>query len=515
MHDWLAHRSRATPGAVAEIEADDGTAHTYADLDERVEDRAGRLAALGVGVDDQLGVVLGTRPAFVDLAHAAMRLGAVLVPLNARLTARELAERVERVDLDLLVCGRDTQATAREAVGRAGENQNPDQSIPVASIDRTCRSPDHFSGNTLRAEVHAIDETDPEPFDLPAWEQDDPLVIAFTSGTTGRPRPVTLTSGNLFSSACGSAFRLGVRRSDRWLCCLPMYHVGGLAPIYRSVLYGTTVVVQEGFEADATLEALCTHDVSCVSLVPTMLGRLLDAGEPPDSLRFVLLGGAPIPEDLVERCENRGVPVHPTYGTTETASQVATARPTEAFENRGTVGTPLLFAEVSVVDESGSERPTGEPGEIVVSGPTVTGGYYDDPAATDRAFSGDGFHTGDVGYLDEGNRLYLIGRLDDRIVTGGETVDPGEVVTVLKSHENVHDAAVVGLEDPEWGQRVAALVAPAGNLTRESIEAHCRERLAGFKRPRTVAVADELPRTPSDTIDREAVRERLRENQST
>lgn len=534
MRDWLSHRARATPGAVAEIEADDGTVHSYADLDERVEERAGRLAALDVGVGDHVGVALGTRPAFVDLVHAAMRVGAVLVPLDARLTANELAERVERVDLDLLVCGRDTEGIARGAVGRndggddgrgddraagraggsAGRAGGPDgradgsagdtAAIPIVSVDR----PENGGAGA----IIALDEVDPRTYDLPAWGWEDTQVIAFTSGTTGRPKAVALTTGNLFSSACSSAFRLGVRRSDRWHCCMPMYHVGGLSPVYRSVVYGTAVVVQAGFEAEATLAAMAEHDVTCISLVPTMLRRVLDAGDPPDSLRLVLLGGGPIPEELVARCEERTVPVCPTYGTTETASQVATARPQTAFDHPGTVGYPLLFTEVTVVGDSGTEQPPGEPGEIVVSGPTVMRGYYDDPEATDRAVGQDGFHTGDVGYVDEDDRLYPLDRLDDRIVTGGETVDPGEVATVLRAHEDVRDAAVVGLDDPEWGERVSALVATEAELTRERVDAHCRNRLAGYKRPRTVAFAEELPRTASGTVDREAVRDALRDS---
>jgi len=513
MRDWLSHRARATPRKVATIEADDGAARTYADLDERVEELSGRLAALGVGVGDHLGVVLGTRSAFVELVHAAMRLGAVLVPLNARLTARELADRVGRADLDLFVCGRDTEEVAREVTvagggtnggtGGADEDgdEDDDEALPLASVD----APREES----RGEVVAVEGTDPATFDLPAWDHDNPQVVLFTSGTTGRPKAVTLTTGNLFASACGSAFRLGVLPADRWHCCLPMYHMGGLAPVYRSVLYGTAIVVQEGFDAEATLAAMRQHDATGVSLVPTMLRRLLDAGDPPESLRFVLLGGAPASRELVERCAERGVPACPTYGTTETASQVTTARPAEAFATPDAVGNPLLFTDVAVVGESGGERPRGEPGEIVVSGPTVMQGYYDDPAATERALDADGFHTGDVGYLDDEGRLYVLNRLDDRILTGGENVDPGEVVEALRAHPAVRDAAVVDLDDPEWGQRVAALVV-AADLDRDALDAHCRDRLADFQRPKTVAIADSLPRTVSGTVDREAVRERLR-----
>jgi O-succinylbenzoic acid--CoA ligase len=284
--------------------------------------------------------------------------------------------------------------------------------------------------------------------------------------------------------------------------------MGGLAPFVRSVLYGTAVVVQREFDAAETARVLDAHDVTGVSLVPTMCKRLLDTGwEPADSLRFVLLGGGPASPDLVDRCRERGVPVCPTYGMTEAASQIATARPETAFEHRGTVGQPLLNTDVSVLAD-GDPAETGERGELVVSGPTVTPGYLDD-AATDAAFSERGFHTGDVGYRDEDGHLWVVGRADDRIVTGGENVESHAVAATIRACPGVEDAAVVGLPDEEWGERVAALV--VGTVDPETIRDHCRAELAPYEVPKTVRVVAELPRTPSGTVDRDAVRRRLRD----
>jgi O-succinylbenzoic acid--CoA ligase len=290
--------------------------------------------------------------------------------------------------------------------------------------------------------------------------------------------------------------------------------MGGLAPVYRTTLYGATLVLTPTDPADL-LAAMSDHEATGVSVVPTLLSRLLDAGDLPDSLRFVLVGGAPAPTELVERCADRSVPVCPTYGMTETASQIATAAPGEAPRHPGTVGRPLLFTDVTVVDEHGDAVPPGEPGELAVSGPTVTPGYYDDPDATAAAFSPNGLLTGDVGHRDEGGRVYVHGRADDRIVTGGQNVDPGEVAAVLRDLPGVGDAVVVGLPDEEWGERVAALLEPdpgsdADAPDATAVEAHCRERLAGYKLPRVLAV-DAIPRTESGTADRDAVRERLRE----
>ena len=489
MRDWLAQRARVTPTATAVVDATAGEAATYAALDSRVEELAGRLSTFGIGVGDPLGVVAETTPAYVELVHAAMRLGAVLVPLHARLTAAELADRGADADVSAVACDATTEAAAVEAF----------DTDEVATVD------DPAHGATYLATL------DPATFDLPSWDSDEPVLLLSTSGTTGDPKVVCLTAWNLLCSAAASSWRLGVLPTDRWYCVLPMSHMGGLAPVYRSVLYGTAIVVATpgSFDAERALDEMQTHDVTAVSLVPTTFSRLLDAGEFPDSLRFVLLGGAAAPDALVRRALDRDVPVCPTYGMTEAASQIATARPEDAAASVGSVGNPLMFTDVTVVDESGVSLPSGEQGELVVSGPTLTPGYYGDPGATDAAFGPHGFHTDDAGYLDEEGRVHVLNRLDDRIVTGGENVDPGEVAAVLRAHPAVADAFVTGLPDDEFGQRVAAVV--AGDVTVDALDAHARESLAGFKLPREWAVVESLPRTASGTVDRAAARTLLRE----
>ena len=507
--DLLSHRASTTPDATALLEAETGERWTVREFDRRADRLASALADAGVA-DERLGVLADTRPAFATLFFAAMRLGLAVVPLNVRETVGELASKADRTDLEAIVCEAETEATALEVADAAGV---ADRRGSVVSVD----DPDDAAVRSLPTVVEGPGESAPEIDPVPL-EPDDTHLLMFTSGTSGEPKAVRLTVGNLVASATGSAFRLGLERDDRWLCCLPMYHMGGLAPVVRSTLYGTTVVVQREFDARETARAIDEYDITGVSLVPTMCKRLLDAGwEPPESLRFVLLGGAPASSDLLERCLDAGVPVHPTYGMTETASQIATATPADVRDYEGTVGQPLVNTDVTVVDEDGDPVPPGEPGELVVSGPTVTPGYLD-PERTDAAFGERGLHTGDVGYRDEDGRLRILNRRSDRIVSGGENVDPGEVVAVLREHSGIEDAAVVGLEDPEWSERVAALVVPAdgngtvGEVDIDALLEHCDERLAGFKRPKTIGFVDALPRTASGTVDREAVCERLLED---
>ena len=491
MYDWLSHRVRATPERTALVRASTGETLDFAGLDAMVDDLAGRLVALGVEPGDHLGMVIETRLAAVCTVHAADRLGAVLAPLGADLTPPELRSRIDAADVTVLVCSETTEEPAVEAFDG-----------PICSVDEPHHEP-----------VVSLADTTPVDVDRAEWDLRDTRLLLFTSGTTGEPKVVRLTVGNLLWSAVASALRLGLHRDDRWLVGLPLNHMGGLSPVLRMPLYGMTVVLRESFEAGRTADDIGNYDVTCVSLVPTMLTRMLDLrGTLADSLRVVLLGGAPAPDELIERCRDFSVPVSPTYGMTETASQVATATPREAFDDVGTVGRPLFWTEVSVRGDDGTLVDADEIGEFVVDGPTVSPGYYGAPEATDAAFGPHGLRTGDVGYRDDEGRLFVLGRVDDRIITGGQNVYPREVVDTLRQHPMVDDAAVVGLADDEWGEVVGALVVPADDdLTVGAIDDHCRERLAPFKLPRVVSFADDLPRTESGTVRRDAVRETLAE----
>ncbi len=501
--DVLAHRVAATPERTAVVDTADGTTWTYRELDRVVD---GVAAELGSG--GPVGTLLDTRVAFVTLVHAAMRTGRTLVPLNTDLPVEVLADQARRAGLDLLVCERDTEEVASEVGRGAVASVDPPDAESTAQL-----APAATGGADSRHRGASSDRATLSPSET--------AVVMFTSGTTGTAKGVRLTVGNLVWSAVGSAFRLGVAPSDRWLCCLPMYHMGGLAPTLRCALYGTSLAIQSGFEAERTVEVIEESEVTGVSLVPTQLRRLLDSGwEPPAPFETVLLGGAPASQDLLGRARDRGVPVSPTYGTTETASQVATALPDQAAEHPGTVGQPLAVTDVTVLADGEPAGP-GDVGELVISGPTVTPGYLDDSRTAD-ALGQYGLRTGDLGYRDEAGRLWVEGRVDDAITTGGETVYPTTVVDALREHPAVADAAVVSLPDEEWGERVAALVVTAGSgggktgsdgdaaPEVEELRAFCRGRVADYAVPKTVAFADDLPRTASGTVDRDAVRDRLR-----
>jgi o-succinylbenzoate---CoA ligase len=398
MEPWLERAAAVWPDRIA-LESPDG-ALTYRALHSRA-------ASFTASPGDRVAIALPFGLDFAVAVHACLLRGAVAMPIDGRLPERERTAQVREAGI---------------------------------VIDAPLDSP-----------------ADAAPAHVP--DPGDPCLVVHTSGTTGSPRPVTLSYGNVLANALGCFAALGHSRSERWLCPLPLSHVGGLMVLLRSVIAGTTAV----------LDSL-RDDITIASLVPTQLSRLLDAGTPPPaSLRVVMLGGAPADPTLLTRARDAGWPVAPTYGLTQACSAVTVADPGDTE----TSGAPLPGMRVSIAAD----------GEILVSGPTVAGGGV--------------LRTGDLGRL-SGGRLVVVGRKSDMIVSGGENVAPTEVEAVLLAHPSVVEAGVVGRPDPEWGEAVTAFVVARGPV--DDLRAFCRERLPGFKVPKTISVVDALPRNAAGKL---------------
>jgi len=470
---WLTARARSHPEALALVEdpGEGGRPWSFAALDARARRRRAALAAAGVAAGDRVALLLPSSRAFVELAHAIEGLGATLLPLHLRLTEAEQAFQLRDAGARLLV--HDGGALAKRAGKLARE-----------------------AGIGLAA-APGLDA--PAAGDDPGLDAEAPFALLYTSGTTGRPKGALLSRRAFRASAEASAELLGVRPGERWLACLPLYHVGGLSLVTRSVLHGTALVLQAGFDAARVAHALDHDDIAGVSLVPTMLERVLAArGErpPPASLRIVLLGGAAAPEGLLARAEAAGLPVAPSYGATEACSQVAT-RPPGA--QGGLVSLPGVA--IRIARDDGGDAPCGCAGEIELRGPTLLSGYHERPEATATAFRDGWLRTGDVGRLDAAGRLTVLDRRSDLIVSGGENVYPAEVERVLLEHPDVLDAGVAGLADPEFGARPAAWVVLRDGA-KPDLADFCRERLAAYKIPRAFHAVAALPRNTLGKLQR-------------
>jgi o-succinylbenzoate---CoA ligase len=438
LDDWLARAAEGVPRQPALISGDRTV--TFGELERDARAAARRFAGLGVGTGDRVALLAEPSIEHAVLLHGLAKLGAVAAPLDPRAPG---AEQVA------LLAGLDARLVVREP----------------AEVLEAAEQADTTLGDS--------------------FESDAPHCVIHTSGTRGQPKAVTLTYGNHLWNAVGSGVRIGVSPSDRWLCCMPLHHIGGFAILVRGALYRIAIEL-EPFDVDAVGAAVAEHGATIVSLVPTMLTRLLDAGVPLERLRCALLGGGPLPQSLLERALDAGVAVAPTYGLTECASQVATMPPGEAREKPGSAGPPILTTEIRIDDE----------GLICARGPSVAPGEVGE----------DGWlRTSDLGRLDEEGYLYVLGRADETIVTGGKNVAPVEVEQVLLEHPAVADAAVHGREDPEWQEAVVATVVMVGggDVSEDELRRFCRERLAPHKVPKSVSFAPELPRNPQGKLQRD------------
>ncbi|MBV8431718.1 MAG: AMP-binding protein [Solirubrobacterales bacterium] len=417
MANWLELAAEKQPDRGA-IESPDRTL-TYRELHSSATSVASALRSQGLQMGQRVALEIEDRTDFLIALHACLLLDAPAIPVDLRLTEaeRQLRHRGAAAVLRELPAGQD----AARVKGQ---------------------------GSAIATIMH-------------------------TSGTTSEPKPVELSHGNWLANALGSAVALGLNPAERWLCPMPLTHVGGLAIPIRSAIYATTTVLHPGFDTQAVLNELMDpgRRITLVSLVPTMLARLLDAGlQDPPTLRWALLGGGPVPPSLLHRATEAGVPVAPTYGMTEACSQIVT------------FGSPLPGVEISIED-----------GEVLVRGATVSAG----------ALSEDGWlHTGDLGEFDDRRRLRITGRRSETIVTGGENVAPGEVEATLLEHPGVADAGVFGRPDPEWGEALSAIVVLRNGAlpTPDELRSFCAQRLAAFKVPKTIEFAPELPRTVSGKL---------------
>ena len=492
-----------------------GRTLTAADLAARAEALARRLTAAGVAPGDRVVSLLANGAAPVVLVHACRIADAVVVPLNPRWSAAEVAEPAARV-------------RPRLAVVDAGDERD----AVAAAVDAASGGivvVDPFGGDGPDGEASDGPEPASDPIAWP-WpspvDPDRPQAIVFTSGTTGAPRGAVLSWGNHHANWVGSRARLGHGADDVWLVALPLHHVGGLAIVLRAAWDGAHVVVLPRFDADAVARAIAEHGVTRLSLVPTSLGAVLDAWTArygrdgartvPSTLRTVLLGGGPLAGAPVARAVALGFPLALTYGLTEAASQVATTAPGWTPDESAAAppldGVRVRIAGVVGAGDEADAVVAGHIGAIEVAGPTVFAGYWDDPVATSAALADGWLRTGDLGRLDAVGRLTVIGRADDRITTGGENVDPAEVEAVIDAHPAVGASCVVGVADAMWGQTVVAVIEPARGVDAralpdvDALRAWLGERLANYKRPRRVVAVTALPRTAAGKVARAAVR---------
>ncbi|MCF6138390.1 o-succinylbenzoate--CoA ligase [Pseudalkalibacillus berkeleyi] len=486
MNNWLQQRAYLTPKRTALIF--ENQTWTYEQLNDAVRILARTLAAQGFQKGQHIGFLMDNHPNTVMLIHALHYLNVVMVPLNKRLTPKEIDFQLRDADVHLLIVDETHENISNQL--KFGE---------IINID----------------DLHREEQKDLELED--SIHLDDLHSIIYTSGTTGHPKGVMLTYGNHWWSATGSALNLGLREDDRWLCAVPLFHVSGLSILIRSVIYGITMVLHRGFESEKFVRSVHEDKVTIASVVSVMLSKVLDADtyEPfPSSFRCMLLGGGPAPYPLLKRCETEGIPVFQTYGLSESASQIVTLAPEDSFRKLGSAGKPLFPSQVKVVPTE--DRTNDDAGEIFVKGPNVTKGYYKKDQVNDEKIIDGWLSTGDIGYFDEEGFLYVLDRRKDMFVSGGENVYPAEIEACLSGHDAVAEVGVTGVADERWGKVPAAFIVLRDHtdITKKSLIDYCETHLARYKVPKVFQFIDELPRNASNKILRRELIKYLNEGES-
>lgn len=481
--NWLEQRAFLTPDRIAvKTETDE---ITFLELRNRALQKANQLSYLGVKKNDVVAILMKNRLEMVEVIHALKYIGVITVLLNTKLSSQEIGWQLDDSNTNLFI----TEASFQEKIG-ALENKK----LFIEEIEQIPEQAFEFE------KAFSLEKTD---------------TIMYTSGTTGNPKGVMQSYGNHWWSAIGSSLNLGLHQDDRWLCVVPFFHISGLSILYKSVIYGMTAVIHEGFDAKKANEAIIEHGVTIVSVVSVTLTRMIEElGDRtfPNSFRCALLGGGPAPKPLLEACIERKIPVYQTYGMTETASQVVTLSPEYSISKLGSAGKPLFPIQLKIVKDGKLAGPN-ESGEIVVKGPTVMNGYFNRPNATVEAIKDGWLHTGDIGYVDDEGFLFVQDRRSDLIISGGENVYPAEIEAILLSHPHIQEAGVTGKEDKQWGQVPIAFIKlmEGTQLTASEIIQFCEARLARYKIPKTIYFVEGLPRNASNKLLRRKLVELIRE----
>lgn len=470
-----------------------GDTVTYAGLAARVQETAGMLVEQGIGKGDVVALLMKNSAAFIELMLALSHIGAVSLPINFRLSPEEVNYILGHAEARLLCVDHDLQ--------------HPDIACRMVAVSQDAL------GDSRRILPSGTRIEDPVTLDA-----EDTFRLMYTSGTTDHPKGVVHTYSNYYWKCLDHITTLELSTRTRLLITGPLYHVGAFdLPGLAVFLAGGTITVLRDFDPRAVLAAIQEHRITGLWLAPIMLNRLLAFSDSHQydrsTVQWVIGGGERTPVERIQAfrtlfTEGRYIDA---YGLTETCSGDTMMVAGREIEKIGSAGMAMPHVRIAICDEKGSVLPSGEIGEICLSGPKVTRMYWRDPERTEASFFGDLFRTGDMGYLDDDGFLFLVDRKKDMVLSGGENIASSEVERILYQIEGVQEAAVIGVPDPVWGERVVAVLAlsPGFMLTLEELQKFCSGKIASFKIPKQLVIKPSLPRNPSGKILKRTLRDEL------
>ncbi|QOR67482.1 long-chain fatty acid--CoA ligase [Cytobacillus suaedae] len=490
--DWLANRARISPDATAIVEGEDGTRWTYGQLNTRALNLATYLMSIGVKKGDRIALLSPNHIGYFDIFFACMKLGAIFVPLNWRLSKVEISYILTDCTPTFVA----VHSTLKELLVIEEGNQ-------YFEIDST-----EYESITERKQTGFSDITT-------EINNNDPLAIIYTGGTTGKPKGAVLSHQSILWNGLNTIVSWSLSEKDVTLTYLPMFHTGGLNALSIPILLiGGKVVIASDFEPSKAVELINQEGCTVVLLVPTMYHMIVNSDFFKDvtfpTMHTFLSGGAPCPLPIYQAFEKKGLAFKEGYGLTEAGPNNFFIDPSIARFRRGSIGKPMIFNEIKLMGFDGEEAEPGQVGELLIRGKHVFEYYWNNPQATEEALIDGWLHTGDLAKKDDEGFHYIVGRKKEMIISGGENIYPLEVEHCMNQHPAVNEVAVFALPHPKWGEIVAAVVSLKSNLkvTDDELKTYCRQHLGSYKIPKYIIFENEIPKTHVGKIDKNSLQKK-------
>lgn len=500
--DWLERRNQLSPNKEALVDIFANQTFTYKELNSRVNKLANGLRENWEFMkSDRIAILAKNCHEYIEAFFAVAKLGAILVPINIRLTGSELAYIFNDCQPKGLILGEEFVEVVTE-IGAQINIQN------FLLLDNAA-----FENMTPYEEFLAgFRNTTPELEEFNSL--DDPQVILYTSGTTGYPKGAIQTHGNILFNSMNANLALDIVSTDITLCGLPLFHTGGLHVMTTPTLHaGGSVVIERSFDAEEALGLIDKKRVNTVFFVSTMWMFMAQHQkfEQTDfsNLRLAWTGGAPCPIPTIEAYLEKGVQFRQGYGLTEVGPDAMILPAEEAIRKAGSIGLPPFHSAMRIVNDNNENAKCREIGELIFRGPTVTPGYWNNPKATAEAIVDGWFHTGDLAYIDEDGYVFIVDRAKDLVISGGENIYPAEIEKEIYKHPKISEVAVIGIPNQKWGEVCHAIIClkPGENLTEKEIIDFLQGKLARFKIPKSVSFMDALIRNPAGKVLKRVLRE--------
>lgn len=488
--DWIERWAEYAPIKVAVSDAETGDSLTYRQLNNLSNYLAKRLQDEGIHPGDRIAVLSEFRMEYIVLLGAAMKLGFIIVPLNYRLSSREVCYMVNNCEPKMVISEEKFSALLDQVELKSKPSINLDMQDLFSELSKV-QGEKEFSANDIK--------------------DDEPLFIIYTSGTTGFPKGAIYSYKMAFWNAINTQIRLDMTSRDHTIICMPPFHTGGWNVLLMPfLLQGGSFSLLRKFVASTVLNLLDNEEATLFMGVPTMLKMMADDESfnevGLESVRYFIVGGEAMPLPLIELWESKGVPVRQGFGLTEAGPNIYSLHHDDAMRKIGSIGTPNFFVDVKLMKQDGIEAKEEEEGELWLNGPVVTPGYWNNEEATKEAFTDGWFRTGDILVRDEEGYYYVKDRIKNMFISGGENVYPAEVEKFLQTHSAIHEVAVIGVQDDRWGEVGKAIVVGKSNtLSQDDIIDFCAGKLAKFKIPKHVQFVSEIPKTESGKIDRKSL----------